>query len=370
MAHGFDLSPESLEAIATQFCPHAPIAQITPLGNGNINETYRVSFDGHPSLVLQRINTQVFRQPAAVMRNIRRMVDHVRDRLQDADWLQGRRWEVPSIYATQTGQDYWLDEAGQPWRAIAFIDAAATYDTLNTPELAEEVGFGLGMFHRLIRDLPTAEMLDTLEGFHITPQYLAQFDQVLATTHCEITNPVQDCLAFVGDRREFASVLETAKQNGILTLQPIHGDPKVNNVMIDHQTGHAISLVDLDTVKPGLIHYDLGDCLRSGCNPLGEETTDFDAVTFCLARCGALLNGYKRAAQDILTPNDRDYFYDAIRLLAFELGLRFLTDHLAGNVYFRTQYPDHNLARAIVQFKYRSPRAANSGPDPSLSARW
>jgi Ser/Thr protein kinase RdoA (MazF antagonist) len=125
----------------------------------------------------------------------------------------------------------------------------------------------------------------------------------------------------------------------------------VNNVMLDAVSGRAIGLVDLDTVKPGLIHYDIGDCLRSGCNRLGEETTDLAAVVFDLELCEAILEGYLAAAGSMLEPAELEHIYDAVRLIAFELGLRFLSDHLAGNVYFRAEDPEHNLRRALVQFR-------------------
>jgi Ser/Thr protein kinase RdoA (MazF antagonist) len=125
----------------------------------------------------------------------------------------------------------------------------------------------------------------------------------------------------------------------------------VNNVLLDAATGRAVGLVDLDTVKPGLVHYDLGDCLRSGCNPRGEETGDWQGVGFDSEICRALLQGYLSRARDFLTASDYDYLYDAVRLLPFELGLRFFTDYLEGNVYFKARGPEHNLGRALVQFR-------------------
>ena len=145
-------------------------------------------------------------------------------------------------------------------------------------------------------------------------------------------------------------MLEDAKGSGQLQLRPIHGDPKVNNVLIDAASGAAIGLVDLDTVKPGLIHYYIGDCLRSACNPAGEEAADWRAVRFDTGFCAALLEGYAVAARPMLTADDVAFLYDAIRLLAFELGVRFLTDHLAGDVYFKIRQPGQNLQRALVQF--------------------
>ena len=204
---------------------------------------------------------------------------------------------------------------------------------------------------RLISDLPTETLAETLPGFHIAPDYLAAYDRILVEAKPEPSPELNRCLEFVAVRRHSIAVLEDAKARGELQLRPIHGDPKVNNILLDAITGQAISLIDLDTVKPGLVHYDIGDCLRSACNPLGEETEQWQQVSFDCDRARALLQGYLAAARDFLTERDRAYLYDAIRLLAFELGLRFLTDYLAGNVYFTIRYPTHNLARALVQFQ-------------------
>ncbi len=138
---------------------------------------------------------------------------------------------------------------------------------------------------------------------------------------------------------------------GTLPLRAIHGDPKVNNVLLDKATGRAVSLVDLDTVKPGLIHYDVGDCLRSSCNPLGEETEQWEQVRFEPELCRGILQGYLPHACRFLTEPETGLLYEAVRLLPFELGLRFFTDYLEGNVYFKVKHADHNLARALVQFR-------------------
>ena len=214
------------------------------------------------------------------------------------------------------------------------------------------------MFHSLISTLPTDRLADTLEGFHITPGYLSQYEAVLknrkaTATASERMEDVQYCLDFVAQRKDWVPVLENAKASGHLPLRPIHGDPKVNNIMLGRD-GRAVSLIDLDTVKPGLVHYDIGDCLRSGCNPLGEETTDWQQVVFDPELAKAMLGGYLSLAKDFLTPQDYDYLYDGIRLIAFELGLRFFTDYLAGDVYFKVKHPEHNLDRALVQFQLTS----------------
>lgn len=345
------LSFAELKTIAEYFSAQEKVIEVNSLGNGNINDTFLVKLaNPHTSpFVLQRINTQVFRQPLGVMQNIQCFSQHVRDRLK-IDPLD-RRWEVPQIIFTQEGQNHWQSAAGAFWRAINYLDNAQTYDILHSPKQAQEVGYALGLFHSLISDLPTEQLVDTLVGFHVTPMYLAQFEQALATTQVKITPEVQYGLNFIRDRKAWASVLEDAKERGKLPLRLIHGDPKVNNVLFDRDTQLAIALIDLDTLKPGLIHYDIGDCLRSGCNPLGEETEDWQGVYFDLDLCQALLKGYLSIAKTFLTSADRAYLFEAIRLLPFELGLRFFSDYLAGNTYFKVKYPDHNLQRALVQFQ-------------------
>jgi Ser/Thr protein kinase RdoA (MazF antagonist) len=257
----------------------------------------------------------------------------------------------PRVLSSTSG-DPWLETEGEFWRAISHVPNTTSPDKLETPAQALAVGYGLGRFHELLHDLPCDQLADTLEGFHITPLYLQQYRAVPRSTTISGRDAEREEWAhrFIAERAAWAGVLEEAKAAGELPLRPIHGDPKVTNVLLDAVSGQAVALVDLDTVKPGLVHYDIGDALRSGCNPLGEETTAFEAVRFDLGLCEALLEGYGAAAHRFLSPADHHYLFDAIRLLSFELGVRFFTDHLAGNVYFHTQRPGHNLDRALVQF--------------------
>jgi Ser/Thr protein kinase RdoA (MazF antagonist) len=337
---------------ADQFKPQGQVTDILEYGSGNVHDTFLVTLDGaaEKHFILQRLNTRVFRRPELVMQNMRTATEHVLKRLQRSP-LSGRRWEVVRVLPARDGRDHWTDPAGAFWRAISFIDDAQSFDTIQDVEHAREVGTALGMFQNLISDLPTERLADTLEGFHITPLYLRHYDEVLAKKPAGRSPEVNYGLRFVSKRRAWAHVLEQAKAQGRLQLRPIHGDPKVDNVMIDTATRQAVAMVDLDTVKPGLVHYDIGDCLRSSCNPLGEQTERWETVTFETDICQAILQGYLALARAILTENDYEYLFDAIRLIAFELGLRFLTDYLEGNVYFKVRRPEHNLARALIQFK-------------------
>lgn len=344
---------EHLIPIASQFAVQNQVTEIKSFGNGNINDTFLVTLDcqGDNCFVLQRINTQVFRQPELVMQNMRILSDRVQARLQTSPPRLDRRWEIPRVLLTPDAQDRVTDDRGNFWRAISFLGNSYSLDAIQDPHHAREVGYALGTFHQLISDLPPEHLADTLPGFHITPSYLEKYIEVLTKRGASQSPEVNYCVKFVRERQDLAHVLENAKTQGKLKMRVMHGDPKVNNVMLDRHTHQAIGMVDLDTVKPGLVHYDIGDCLRSGCNPGGEETKDWESVKFETDLCQAILQGYLSQAKDFLTENDYAYLYDAIRLLSFELGLRFFTDCLAGNVYFKVTHPEHNLDRALVQFK-------------------
>ena len=343
-------------SIAEQFDIVGEVLDVQRYGSGNVNDTFLVTLalDPRETVILQKVNQQVFRRPELIILNMRAFMGHIWTTSGRRGDTQGRRWELPDIINTKNGADYWRDPEGGFWRMTTFVKGAQTYDTIRDQRHAGEIGYALGRFHGLISDLPVEKLHDTLEGFHITPRYLAHYDAVTATTaltgHHKASPDVNYAQAFVAARRGWASVLEEAVQRGELVLRPIHGDPKVNNILIDDVTGQAVSVIDLDTVKPGLVHYDIGDCLRSCCNPLGEETEAFDAVRFETDLCQTILEGYLVEARRFMTGKDYDYIYDAVRLIAFELGLRFFTDYLEGNVYFKTKDAEHNLRRALVQF--------------------
>ncbi|MFM2312688.1 MAG: hypothetical protein RLZZ04_1964 [Cyanobacteriota bacterium] len=342
---------DQLVKIAHQFEPDAHITSIQYHGSGNINSTFLVILDLQPPFILQRLNTVVFCQPELVMNNICILSDYVHRRLEQGNLLSQRRWLMPRVLFTPQKQNHYVAADGTFWRGISFIDNSQSFDTIQNLQHAQEIGYGLGMFHRLLTDLPTAQLADTLEGFHITPGYLNHYHQVREQMKIPTSPEVDYCLQFIRDRPDLPYILESAKDQGKLHLRTIHGDPKINNIMIDCSTQEAVAMIDLDTVKPGLIHYDIGDCLRSGCNSLGEETSNWEQVKFEPELAQAILQGYLAVARDFLTQNDYEYIYDSIRLLAFELGLRFFTDHLEGNVYFNANHTEHNLARALVQFK-------------------
>lgn len=347
---GDNVRDAALQA-ATYFLGHGQTL-IQPYGSGNVNATFLVTpttGQGEP-FILQRLNPRVFPQPELIIHNLRQLTAHLQTRQVSLPPPAGRRWQLPQLLPTTQGEDCWQDYEGAVWRALTYIPASYTLDAVQEESQAWEVGYALGRFHLLVEDLPPASLADTLPGFHVTPLYLAAYDAIAARITPPPLPEVIYAQEFIQQRRAEVGLLEEARQQGKLTLRVTHGDPKVNNVLLDAVTGQAVGLVDLDTVKPGLLQTDLGDCLRSVANTLGEETLAWDQVHFDLRLARALWDGYLSQARPLLTPADYAYGYISLRLIAFELGLRFFTDFLAGDVYFRCQHPLQNLWRAMVQF--------------------
>lgn len=345
------------ETIAMQFQVPGRLVALEPIGSGNVNDTYRVVLRttfSEEQYILQRINQAVFRDPASVMSNMKAVTDHAHCRIRSEADQSDRIWQLPRVIPALNGDDYVIDGKGEYWRALSMIASTTSYEKVSIPEHAKEAGRVLGHFQRIISDFPIEELKDTLPGFHIAPQYLVNYDGTVpsegAQERLNLSSEARRLRKFVEERREFVDVLESARERGELVLRPIHGDPKITNVMIDKFTGKGTSIVDLDTVKPGLIHYDFGDAVRSGCNPAGEETSDLAEVFLDLDLFEALVKGYLSEAKGFLTEDDKKYLFDAVRLITFELGLRFFSDYLAGDVYFKTSYDAQNLNRARVQF--------------------
>ncbi|NNE92342.1 MAG: aminoglycoside phosphotransferase family protein [Verrucomicrobiales bacterium] len=348
----------SAQEIAFQFEVPGRIVTLESIGTGNVNDTYlviqRTTFS-EEQFILQKINQTVFQDPAAVMANIKAITDHAHCKIEAEADHSDRIWQLPRVIPTADGKDYAVDQNGEFWRALSLIASSTCHEKVTDPEHAVEAGVVLGHFQRLIADFPIEDLQDTLPGFHITPEYLENYDRILedvpeAKKRIDASSEASRLAKFVERRREFASVLEDAVKRGELRHRPIHGDPKITNIMIDNFTGKGTSIIDLDTVKPGLIHYDFGDAARSSCNPAGEETKDISKVRLDMDLFEGLVRGYLREANEFLTDEDRHYLFDSIRLITFELGLRFFADYLAGDVYFKTSYDGQNLNRARVQF--------------------
>ena len=349
-----------LALLVNEFNLKGRLVTLVPFGNGNINDTFlavlRNTFT-ETQVILQRVNRKVFTQPEAIVRNMHNVTLHCHEKLK-ADSKKGcddRVWQMPRIIRTKAGADFVRDEQGEVWRVITRILSAHAFDTAQSPEHALECGAALGHFHYLVSDMSPDSIVDPLPGFHVTSGYLAQYDATLEEAGArDVLNASMEArrlAKYIEERREFAVSLEAAEARGELRKRMFHGDPKVNNIMIDDFTGKGTAMIDLDTVSPGLMHVDVGDAVRSICNPAGEEEPNLGKVSFDENLFLAFMKGYMKEAGAFMTEADRAYLYDAIRLLPFELGLRFFQDYLAGDRYFKVRQPGQNLNRARVQFR-------------------
>jgi Ser/Thr protein kinase RdoA (MazF antagonist) len=311
-------------------------------GKGLINDTFLVRVvTAQPwRFILQRLNAAVFAQPEQVMHNLLTLSDHLQRKNSATVALQ-----IPEPLETADGRLFYRDEHGDVWRALEFIANSITLDGIGTAEEARQIGFALGHFHRLLSDLPADALYDTLPGFHCAPDYRWQYQQALETPEKpEVCAAYEFCTEFIAVREELVNVLEDGKRQGVLLQRIIHGDPKLDNFLFDRDNRRVLGIIDLDTVKPGLIHYDIGDCLRSCCRQ--GEPAHFD-----MQICASILRGYLSEAKHFMTGADYRYLYPAMQLLPFELGLRFFTDYLNGNRYFKVDDAQHNLRRAVDQFE-------------------
>ena len=336
------------------------LVTLVPFGNGNINDTflavYRNTF-AETQVVLQRVNKAVFPHPEVIMANMHAITMHCHDKL-ERDAKRGaddRVWQMPRIIKTKGGGEFICDEKGDVWRVITRILSAHAFDTTQGPEHALECGSALGHFHYLLSDLSPKSITNPLPGFHVTSGYLKHYDHVLKSKNAQAllnaSVEAKRLAKFIDERRDAALCLERAEAAGDLKRRMFHGDPKVNNIMIDDFTGKGTAMIDLDTVSPGLVQIDVGDAVRSICNPAGEEELNLGKVAFDEDLFLAFMKGYMKEAGSFMTDADREYLYDAVRLLPFELGIRFFQDYLAGDRYFKTQHPGQNLNRARVQFR-------------------
>jgi len=336
--------------IAKNFTINDSIISIEDFGSGNINDTYLVKTKNYnrKKYLLQKINTTVFKKPELLMNNISTVTEHIEKKL-----LNNRKWKIFSVIKTKKGQGFWISGDNCYWRMISYIEDSESFDVIQSTEQAFQLGSALGTFHNLVDDLLPNKLANVLEDFHITPAYLKHYDQVIKSVTESDQQEINYGHTFIANHRHTADVLEQAKTNQTLPLRIMHGDPKINNVMFNHKSGKAISIIDLDTVEPGLIHYDIGDCIRSSCNPTGEDAgTMWKSVYFDVEIFQYILSGYIKEMKSFLTEDDYHYIYDAIFIITFELAIRFFTDYLEGNVYFKKiDYKEQNLHRGLTQFR-------------------
>ncbi len=314
-----------------------------PEGQGNINDTFIVDVKDK-KIVLQRINSRVFPDQRRVADNFAVISDHL-----ELQVPKDKRRYFPEIILTLNGKNYFEDRDGEVWRAQKYIDNTKVYEQLSSPQRAHFVGKCLGRFHNIFEDIPQKNLSVALPEFHNLPLYLEKYDTALKANCKPVPDKYSPCLDLVKKHRIHANVLERARQRGEVTVSVIHGDPKVSNVLFDRKSDKALTLIDFDTVGPGLVLHDIGDCLRSCCCNIDENEYGRAPVKCELGMIAGMLSGY--FGEKCLSYTERKYIFHALFIITFELGLRFLTDYLQGDIYFKIDHKDDNLHRALVQFE-------------------
>ena len=336
-----------LGAVARQFSFHGEFLGAEPYGSGHINDTYCAVFNQGGTRVryiLQRINHNIFKQPLALMENVQRVTAHLVGKVAgEAD--ASRR--VLTLIPARSGAAYYRDDAGNVWRAYIFIEAARGYDAVEKPSQALSAAKAFGRFQKLLADLPAPRLNDTIPDFHHTPKRFAALEKALAADVAGRAKSAQPEIDFALHHKSICNVLLEAN----LPERVTHNDTKFNNVLLDDATGEGICVIDLDTVMPGLALYDFGDMVRTTTSPAKEDERDLSKVTMQFPMFEALARGYLSSAAGFLTPAEKKFLPLSGKLITFEIGIRFLTDYLAGDTYFKVHREGHNLDRCRTQFK-------------------
>ncbi|OAM90514.1 aminoglycoside phosphotransferase family protein [Termitidicoccus mucosus] len=323
-----------------------------PYGNGHINDTYVVNFDqaGAPvRYIFQRINNRVFKNVPALMDNIRRVTAHAASQAAKLGGGDVSRRALTLIPA-HDGRPCLTDEHGGFWRCYLFIEKARTYDIVETPAHAREAARAFGNFQRLLTGLPGARLHETIPDFHNTRR---RYENLMRAVNADPLNraaAVRAEIDFARQNEPLVDVLAKLHASGEIPERVTHNDTKFNNVMLDDDTHTGVCVIDLDTVMPGLALHDFGDMVRSATNSAAEDEPDLSKVSMRMPVYEGLVEGYLAAAGDFLTGAERAHLALSGRVITFEIGLRFLTDHIEGDVYFKTKRPGHNLDRARNQF--------------------
>lgn len=326
--------------VAQRFFPLEARFEIRPLGAGLINDTRLLKCKAG-QFVLQRINGLVFKDADAIDANL----------LCIQDWLAGHPdagVRLPRLMRDSDGRATLRDDNGDAWRLMEYIEHSRVLKPLENPRQAHEIGLTLGRFHVALADLPPSRLNLTLPELHDTPQCRVKLDAGLNAPVRPLCDEIEIALEQIEARAALLPVLQRARCDGTLPTRVTHGDPKLDNVLFAQDSDRALCLIDLDTVQPGLLHHDLADCLRSCCNrasALGEEPSA--ELDLTLAR--ALMSGYSEVAAPLFDSDALALLYPAIALIPLELAMRFLTDYLEGDRYFRVTDPCQNLTKAQIQ---------------------
>lgn len=324
-----------------------------PFGSGHINDTYLLTFEigdmGDMSAILQRMNREIFLKPVELMENIVGVTSHLREKIIENGGDPER--ETLNIIPAKDGKAYYIDSKGEYWRSYKFITDAKCYDQVEKPEDFYESAVAFGNFQRLLADYPADTLHETIKGFHDTRARFEVFKQAVAQDVCGRAASVAREIEFVLAHEETARVFGELQEKGQVPLRVTHNDTKLNNIMIDNSTRKGICVIDLDTVMPGLAMNDFGDSIRFGASTAAEDEKDLSKVSCSMELFEIYVKGFLQGCAGSLTPKEVELLPMGAKVMTYECGMRFLTDYLQGDHYFKIHREDHNLDRARTQFK-------------------
>ncbi len=342
-----------IEDISRQFQIYGEILHAEPCKIGHINETFAATYAQAGTRVRyihQKINQNVFKDPESLMNNLTRVTTHIRNKLSSRGERDVTRKALILVPA-RDGRPFHRNGDGDYWRTFFFVEGAQTFEAVQTTAQAFQAGCAFGNFQSLLVDLPGERLVETIPGFHNTRKRFDHFQKIAGEDHCNRAQSAAAEIDFALRHEGIVDVLLNALASGQIPERITHNDTKFNNVMLDNATGSQICVLDLDTVMPGLVLYDFGDMVRTTTSSTLEDEKDLSRVQMQMPMFEALTRGYLEAAGEFLTPTEKALLAFSGKLITFTIGLRFLTDYLAGDKYFRVHRPGHNLDRCRTQFK-------------------
>ena len=342
-----------LEKLISKFQIVAEFVEGHAWVKGHINDTYIVTCQqgGSPiRYILQRINHDVFHQPAVVMQNVKATTEHLRKKIAEESSVDLTR-RTMTLVPTRGGAPYYQDIKGNFWRTYVFIERVESSHVAENLNQAEQVGRAFGLFQKRLSDLPSEKIQETIPQFHNGALRLQALEQAINEDLHGRASKIQDEIDFCRKHKDIVHTFTSAINEGKLPVRITHNDTKIDNVLLDSESGEVMCIVDLDTVMPGLVHYDFGDMVRTLTSPADEDDRNLEKVSIRMEFFEALSNGYLSEAKSFLNETEKDYLAVSGKVITFQLGIRFLTDHLNGDLYFRAHRDEHNLDRARVQFK-------------------
>lgn len=334
--------------IFSQFDVKDNLVSIKPFGDGHINDTFLVTC-ANSKYTLQQLNHNVFREPEHVMHNIRLVTEHLAKKIVAAGGDPMR--ETLNIIRTKDGNTHYFDGEQGFFRMFTFVDGARSYPAVEKPEHFYNAARTFGRFQNMLADFPANELYETIPNFHNTVSRYNDFMKAVEEDKAGRRAFIEDDIAFVTSRKDICSVVLDSIENGTVPMRVTHNDTKYDNILIDDETGKGICVIDLDTVMPGSMLYDYGDSLRFGTNAGAEDEKDLSKVWCRLDLFEEFTRGFIEELGSSMTEREFELMPIAGRLITFECGMRFLTDFLNGDVYFKIHRPSHNLDRARAQFK-------------------